>query len=57
MVIESGHLVENDSYTVEELVGTMLQIAIKQKYIDRDDLTANGKKLLSDAEKHELDGN
>ena len=56
MVIESEHLVEQNTYTVEEIAGTILQIAIKLNYINRENLTAKGEMLLSDAEKHEPDG-
>ena len=53
MSIESEHLVEHDSYTEEEMAGTILQIAIKQNYIKRENLTAKGEMLLSEAEKRE----
>lgn len=53
MDVESEHFVEQNSYTVEEIVGTILQLAIKLKYVDRDNLTAIGKRFLSEAEKFE----
>jgi hypothetical protein len=52
MIIES-ELVEHNSYTTEEIVGTILQIAIKQDYIKRENLTTKGEMLLSEAEKLE----
>ena len=55
MVIESEHLVEHNSYTAEEIAGTILQIAIKLNYIKRENLTANGEMFLSEAEKHKPD--
>ena len=51
MVIKSGHVVEQDSYTVDEIAGAILQIAIKHKYIKRENLTARGETLVSEAEK------
>lgn len=53
MDVESEDLVEKDSYTVEEITGTILQIAIKQNYIKRENLTTKGESLVSEAEKHE----
>ena len=55
MIIEPECLTERDSYTVEEIVGTILQIAIKHNYIKREDLTTKGEKLFSEAKKHEPD--
>jgi hypothetical protein len=52
MIIES-ELVEHNSYSTEEIVGTILQIAIKQDYIKRENLTSKGEMLLSEAEKLE----
>jgi len=40
---------------VEEITGIILQIAIKQNYIKRTNLTAKGEMLVSEAEKLELD--
>ncbi len=53
MDVESEHFVEQNSYTVEEIVGTILHLAIKLKYVDRDNLTAKAKILLSEAGKFE----
>jgi hypothetical protein len=51
--VESGHVVEQGRYTVDEIVGTILQIAIKHNYIIRENLTAKGGMLVSEAEKYE----
>ncbi len=53
MFIESEHLVAQESYTVEEMTGIILLIAIKQNYIKRENLTDKGEMLVSEAEKHE----
>jgi len=53
MILESEYLVEHNSYTVEEIAGTILQIAIKLNHIKRENLTAKGEMLLSEAEKRE----
>ncbi len=53
MVIESEHLVEHNSYSTEEIAGTILLIAIKLNYIKRENLTAKGEMFLSEAEKYE----
>lgn len=55
MVIKSEYVVEQVSYTVEEIVGTLLQIAIKHNYIKREDLTTKGEKLVSEARALERD--
>ena len=52
MFIESEDLVAQESYTVEEMTGIILLIAIKQNYIKRESLTDKGEMLVSDAEKH-----
>ncbi len=49
MVVKSEHAVERVSYTVEEIVGTLLQIGIKHNYIKRENLTTEGEKLVSEA--------
>jgi hypothetical protein len=55
MVIKSEHLVEPASYTVEEIVGTLLLIAIKHNYIKSENLTTKGEKLVSVARAIEQD--
>jgi len=55
MITEPECLTEQDSYTVEEIAGTILQIAVKQNYINRENLTTKGEMLLSEAKKHEPD--
>jgi len=50
MVVKSEQVIEQDSYTVEEIVGTILQIAIKHNYIKRENLTAKGEMLVSEAQ-------
>jgi len=55
MVIKSENMEEENSYSVEEITGIILQIAIKQNYIKRTNLTAKGEMLVSEAEKLELD--
>lgn len=53
MFIESEHQVAQNSYTEEEMTGVLLLIAIKQKYIKRENLTELGERLVAEAEKHE----
>ena len=53
MFIESGYLVAQDSYTVEEMTGVLLLLAIKQNYIKRENLTDKGEMLVAEAERHE----
>jgi hypothetical protein len=53
MLIESGHIAAQDSYTVEEITGILLLLAIKQNYIKRENLTDKGEMLVTEAEKHE----
>jgi hypothetical protein len=48
-------VVEQVPYSVEEIVGTILQIAIKHHYIKRENLTAKGEMLVSEAEELEQD--
>lgn len=55
MIPEAEHLVAQNSYTVEQMTGTILLLAIKQNYIKRENLTAIGEKLVSEAEKYEQD--
>ena len=55
MVIKSEQVVEQVSYSVEEIVGTILQIAIKHHYIKRENLTAKGEMLVSEAQEPEQD--
>ena len=55
MVIEPGRFTGGCSYTVDDIVGTILQIGIKLNYIQRENLTTKGEMLLSEAEKHEQD--
>jgi hypothetical protein len=57
MVIKSEQVVEQVPYTVEEIVGTILQIAIKHNYIKRENLTAKGEALVSEARAHEQNSN
>jgi len=53
MFIESEHMRVQDSYTVEEITGTLLLLAIKQNYIKRENLTDKGEMLVTEAEKRE----
>jgi hypothetical protein len=53
MFIESKHVAAQESYTVEEMTGVLLLIAIKQDYIKREKLTELGERLVAEAEKHE----
>jgi len=53
MFIESELLQVQDSYTVEEITGVLLLLAIKQNYLKRENLTAKGTMLVAEAEKHE----
>jgi hypothetical protein len=57
MFIESEHLVARDSYTVEEMTGVLLLLAIKQNYIKRENLTVKGEMLVAEAKalEQELD--
>jgi len=49
MVIKSENMEEENSYSVEEITGIILQIAIKQNYIKRINLTPKGEMLVSEA--------
>ncbi len=53
MFTETEHLRVQDSYTVEEITGILLLIAIKQNFIKRQNLTDKGKRLVTEAEKYE----
>ena len=53
MLIESGHIAAQDSYTVEEITGILLLLAIKQNFIKRENLTDKGAMLVTEAEKQE----
>jgi hypothetical protein len=53
MFIESEHTVAQDFYTVEEITGILLLLAIKQNYIKRENLTDKGEMLVTEAEKHD----
>ena len=55
MDIKPECLTGEHSYTVEDIVGTILQMGIKLNYIKRENLTTKGEMLLSGAEKHESD--
>jgi hypothetical protein len=57
MLIESGHIAAQDSYTAEEITGVLLLLAIKQNYIKRENLTVKGEMLVAEAKalEQELD--
>jgi hypothetical protein len=57
MLIESGRMAAQDSYTAEEITGVLLLLAIKQNYIKRENLTVKGEMLVAEAKalEQELD--
>ena len=57
MLIESGHIEAQDSYTIEEITGILLLLAIKQNFIKRENLTDKGAMLVTEAEKQESGDN